>query len=610
MLHGIVSLHPSNPVPAIRFLLGLLVLSLSACFPAARATLQLPPAETEPARSETLTVAMSDGVELHTEVYFPEGEGPWPVILIRNPYNFPGGFGFLASLFSRYGYVGIHQFARGRSPSEGEWDPFMNERNDGIDTLQWIVDQPWQNGNIGLFGASYLSMVQWAVADVLPPEVKTMVPMVWGNDVKGLAFEGGMFRHEIVTVWAALMHGRELDHFNASKYHEAKGYRPHALADEDVLGKDLPWYRGWTLSAAGDAPLWKTPEVGLLRSMPGKVTVPVLMVGGWYDIFIRSQLEDFNQLATRDRSRFVVGPWTHLLGGSGDGDLPLPNAMGGAEIMQFTMPWFDHHLKGRPLPQWGPVSTYAINDGRWYHWNEWPPRVEQGRLHLREAARSNDCESGRLEARAPRVPEAVSYVYDPNNPVPSRGGSALLAFAIPGWGGALPSMRHQGFVCLRDDVLTFTSGRFTEDTHLLGDIAVRLTVSSDVEDTAFTAKIIDVAPDGKAVNIQDTITSLAYRNGATMPVSYTPGEKVTLDLKMWPTHWVVKKGHRLRIDISSSNWPAYHAHSNYPGRWELQAAVRPATQTVHTGGGDEGWVSLPIWRKTSGTRPVRISNRL
>lgn len=576
----------------------LLVSALSGCMGAARRMLSMPAFTSDGGHVVMVRVPMRDGVTLTTHVYLPEGDGPWPVILVRNPYNFPTGFRLLAKMFARYGYVGVHQLVRGRDDSEGAWEPFFNEREDGIDTLQWILEQPWQDGNIGLFGASYLSMVQWAVADALPAEVKTLVPMVWGSDLRGLAFEGGVFRPEVVTTWAALMNDERFGWSNMFRFRRALKHRPPITADEEVLGRRLPWYRDWLEAVDADAPLWNLPDARMLQEMPERVKVPVLMLTGWYDIFLPSQLGDFERLATKEQSRLIIGPWTHLMGVKGDGVLPRPGARGGAELLRPVLDWFDHHLKGRPLGDWGPVETYSLGDGTWRRWASWPPEVSTRTWHFHEADRSSVCEGGVLLTVPGWALQSARYVYDPDDPVPSRGGSGLLAFAVPGWRGTPPSNRSQKGLCQRDDVLSFVSPPLEEDLHLLGRAKVHLTVSTDVDDTAFTVKLVEVDPKGRAVNIQDTITSLAYRNGAHRPQPYTPEEIVELELSLWPIEWVVRKGHRLRVDVSSSNFPAYHPHSNFAGPWAHQSEVRKATQTLYFGP-SASRVELPVWEGSS-----------
>jgi putative CocE/NonD family hydrolase len=547
------------------------------------------------AAGETLRVRvpMRDGVKLATDVYLPAGQGPWPVILIRNPYNFVGGgFAPVAKLFSYYGYVGVHQLARGRADSEGAWNPFWNERNDGLDTLAWLKAQPWNNGNVGMVGASYLSMVQWAISDSFPPEVKTMVPVVWGGDVHGVVYQGGMFRPELATAWAALMHDSSMDYFNMANFHAAVAHRP-AIDSDEILGGRLPWLREWQMSPAATAPIWQSPEAKILRDAAAHTRVPVLMISGWYDIFLFSQIDDFNRLPNRE-SRIIVGPWTHLTGMDTPPDKPMPG--GGDLRTEFgrVLNWLDHYLKGAPLEAWGPVRTYAIGEGQWHDRPAWPPATGVARLYLSDLEKSNACAGGRLTQSPPAKHGAVSYAYDPEHPVPSRGGSELLAFALPGWGGTAPSVRLQTGLCKRDDVLSFVSAPVGADVSIAGPVAVEMDVATDVDDTAFTVKLIEVAPDGSAVNMRDVITALSYRNGATAPVSYTPGAAVRLRLVSSPIEWQIKKGYALRLDVSSSNAPAYVAHTNYAGAWWSQTKTRVAHQTLQTSPQSPAVLELPV----------------
>lgn len=578
--------------------LALFLLPLAACSGCAKTVtdaLKLPPPTSASGEYRREWVSMRDGVKLVTDVYLPEGEGPWPVILIRNPYNFiGGGFGPVAKLFSYYGYVGVHQVARGRADSEGEWNPFLNERNDGLDTLAWLKAQPWNDGNVGMFGASYLSMVQWAVADALPPEVKTLVPVVWGNDLRGVAYEGGVFKPEIVTAWAALMHDETLDYLNAANFHAAVRHRPQIEIDETYFGRRLPWLREWMSSVDGNAAMWRWPDTQRLSTMPTRVTVPMLMIGGWYDIFLASMIFDYGRLATRDESRLLIGPWTHLTGMDKAPDKPIPGAGDLAANFHLILNWFDHYLKGAPLETWGPVRTYAIGAGAWVDRPAFPPATRPSRLYLRALAAANACAGGRLLSTPPPAPESVGYAYDPNDPVPSRGGSGLLAFALPGWGGTPASMRNQAGLCERDDVLSFVSPPMREDTRLAGTIKVAFTAATDVDDTAFTAKLIEVAPDGFTVNMRDAITTLRYRNGATTATEYVPGQAVELVLEMAPIEWELKKGYALRVDLSSSNFPAFAVHTNYAGDWSTQTKVRTAHQTIASSPARPAYVELPV----------------
>lgn len=572
----------------------LINLTTMGCYSIVRTAMNLPPYTHAVGQTKLEWVPMRDGVRLHTEVFLPDGPGPWPVLLIRNPYNFPGGFGPLAKFFTRYGYATVSQLTRGRADSEGQWRPFFDERNDGLDTIQWILEQPWQNGRIGLFGASYLSMVQWAIADALPPQVKTMVPMVWANDLRGVAYRDGMFRPEVVTAWAALMHDETLDSLNALNFHRAIAHRPHREVDSLYFGAVLPWYQEWIASPSANAPIWQLSDARLLADMPNRVKVPVLSIGAWYDIFADGQADEYAMYAQRTGSRLVMGPWTHLVGMGGDG-MDFPSATSRRLFLRIIN-WLDHHLKDAPLDDWGPVETYVIGADVWRRDRAWPPETQMQRLYFRHADRANGCTGGLLLPQPPAEEESASYIYDPSNPVPSRGGAGLLAFAIPGWFGTAPSIRDQTGLCERNDVLTFTSFPLKHDSILAGRMSVELEVASDADDTAFTAKVMDVDPAGRAVNISDSITTLAYRNGATIPVVYEPGHRVPIRITMTPIEWMVRKGHRLRVDLSSSNYPAYHAHPNYAGLWSEQVRWRPARQTIYFSPEGRSVLRVPVLR--------------
>jgi putative CocE/NonD family hydrolase len=257
---------------------------------------------------------MRDGVRLATTVYRPRGEGPWPTVLIRNPYD--AGFFMRAwcEIFVGYGYACVFQEARGQMESEGDWNPLVHEVDDGEDTLAWLIAQDFQDGNIGFYGPSYLGAVQWAMAARgLPPEVKTMIPIVTGTDFARLAYQRGMFRHEVLTAWSATMPGRGFNTENGARYGDAVRHRPHVEVDELYFGARLDWYREWVTSPDPDFAIWQREDFAELMAAPAKLEIPILSIGGWYDIFFDAQLRDWRNLATRDRSRFIIGPWTHIM---------------------------------------------------------------------------------------------------------------------------------------------------------------------------------------------------------------------------------------------------------------------------------------------------------
>jgi hypothetical protein len=565
---------------------------LLSCMRTSRCCLGLPEFTHDGGDHQEIMIEMRDGVKLCTNIYFPKGKGPWPVVLIRSPYNMNGGINYLAETFARYGYVGIHQDVRGRFDSGGEWYFFLHERDDGSDTLSWLVKQSWQDGNIALFGQSYFAYTEMVVADILPPEVKTIIPMTIATDLKSMASESGMCRADLCFGLGAMMYDKKFHPFNGGNFEKALKHYPQGEVDVKYFGGHIEWFQ--ELISFPESKSWHGDMARISLEIPEKINVPVLMISGWYDLFTVPQLADFQRLKSRDKSRIMIGPWAHLLGIKGDGDKKFPGAGYLLDYLPRILNWLDHYLRGGKLADWGPVEIYAIGDSRWETYKAWPPQTKAVRFYPVDSASSNSCDGGKLKGMPANTDEQISYVYDPLNPVPTTGGNSLLMFSIPGFGGADPSSRDQKGLCERDDVITFVSDPMNEPLQIRGTVKVGITVSSDAPDTSFTAKLIEVDPEGRALNITDGITRLAFRNGSVKPLTYTPGEKVKLDIKLPPTAWTLKPGYRLRLDLSSSNFPAYNAHPNKAGYWAEQKDPVKAKQTIYTGREDAAFVELPV----------------
>ena len=545
-------------------------------------------------------VAMRDGVRLATAIQLPRGDGPWPVVLIRNPYDAMTRIaGFWCRIFARYGYACVLQDVRGQIASEGEWLPLFNERADGLDTLAWIDGQRWQNRRVALFGPSYLAAAQWAVAGELPPQVKTFVPTAFAADLRHVLYQDGMFRHETLTAWAALMPGRGMRMGAGPSYQAALRHRPHLDVDTLHFGARVDWYRDWVRSPAPSSELWQRPEYRSLASAPERVQVPVLMIAGWYDAFAGPQLRDFERLASRRVSKLVVGPWTHIA--SPAGDVESPDARSGLAQWPLVLDWLGHHLRGEPLAQRpSGAETYLMHAGRWQWHAEWPPPTRSLALWLDRADAARACRGGLLAPRPPSTPSSGRYRYDPLDPLPTRGGAGMLAFALPGFAGAPPSSVLQDVDgrCARGDLLSFESAAFPDGLELAGRIAAELHVASSAADTAFAFKLCEVLADGSVLNIADGISSLAYRADADAAQAYTPGDVVSLRIETWPIAWQVRAGSHLRVDISSANFPAYHAHPNRAGPWSEIVDPVVADQEVLAGGDRLSRVEVPVVEQT------------
>lgn len=552
------------------------------------------PEFTAPASVDTVVdVPMRDGVTLHTELYLPEGVQRAPTVLVRNPYEMLKPVEKLqCQTLARYGYACVLQDVRGQMDSGGEWHPIIHEHDDGLDTLAWLVKQPFVDGNIAMRGPSYLTCTQWAIADALPPEVKTLVPSVFGTDLRKVFYERGLFRHDILTAWATLMPTRGMRHFSGNDYLEAARHRPPLEADEKYMGLQVGWYRDAMKASNPSDPYWQTEQMQAFRAMPEKTKVPMLFVGAFFDPFFMAQLDTWERLATRDQSVFVLGPWNHL--GLTSGDVDFAAAPGRLDQWPVMLEWFEHTLKGKPLTTLKPgtVQTFAVGDPGYVTHARWPERVTATTLHLGEGSAANSCDGGTLSL-TPTATSDVSYVFDPANPVPTRGGAALLSFAFFRTLGITPGPLEQGDSCARDDVLTFRAEPTSQAQRLSGAAHLELTVRSTAPDTAFVARLI-AEQDGKALLVREDAATLAWpTTDTTSPVVTPPGTEQKLVIDFWPIEWVLPAGGRWRVDVTSSSFPALHVHSNRAGPWETQTGADVATQTLLLGDG-RAVLSLPL----------------
>lgn len=532
------------------------------------------PVRTDAQPVRHVKVAMRDGAGLATQIFLPVGQGPWPVVVVRDPYSF-AHYGS-CKVWVRYDYACVYQEVRGRGPSDGTWYPFVDERRDGLDLLHWILRQPWQNGKLALYGGSYLGVVQWAVAGDLPPEVRTFVPTVSHGDVYQLAYRNGAFDEGIAGFWLSSQFRSPLGMLSASKdwRKNVAGHFPAIGVNRNGFGPAWPAYRDYLLHPDIDDPYWQSADYVALREAHRKVGVPVFMIGYANDFFQPGMLRTYDELPTRGQSVMIVGPGNH--GGEPEDEIKGSYTRDYAD----TLAWFDHHLRGKPLPERlrSGVNVFEHGANRWRHYARWPlpsPLAPPLSYHLDELARAQNCDGGRLSSAAPKGEASVRYAYDPRHPVPTRGGPfELISDTVVEQGDDL---------CARADVLSFASAALPADILLNGSIKVRLLVASDAPDTAFTVKLSEHFSDGRVYNIRDDIGTLSLRGSARHRQAYTPGEKVEIAFDMTPILWRLHKGSRLRLDISSSNAPAFFPHPNRAEVWSEVANPVVARQTLFGG---------------------------
>ena len=532
--------------------------------------------------AEDLFVPMSDGVQLHTTVYRPAGtwlgsgkassREKFPVILQRTCY--PSQEELLkihGEQLAKRGYIFIYQYCRGIEKSQGDWEPNVNERQDGIDTVNWLFAQPWA-GPIGYWGCSYLAATGWAMADAVTEKVKSMVLSHYGTDRFKSAYEKGMFRQDVLTSWSMGNCNWEVH----ADYDAVCRYMPQAQVDTALWGGEVPWYRDYVTNTKKSDSYWQHGWWEQLDEIPEHIEIPVFVIEGWYDHHLGSSMNSWAKLGSKEHSWLTIGAWNHGFQPCVEG-LPQEH-LENSEVKMF-LNWFDLTLKQEKLPQ-PLVRTYQIGEDRWMEtpsWEEKPVHTETVHLNFGK---------GTLECSPTGEESCAKFVFDPANPVKSHGSESCLATWTANGSLLQPEPGS------RADVVTLISQPLENDLRITGKIQARLWVSTDGEDTAFTAKLMRVTPDGKAYNIRSSITTISQgsENGET----YLPGTPVPVTVDMWDVCYTVKAGERLRLDISSSDYPNFHIHCNYRGIWGLQSQYRKAYQTLYSGGGKDSWVTMEV----------------
>ena len=537
-------------------------------------------------------VPMRDGVTLRANVYRPP-EGRWPVLLTRLPYgkDLPVGSAALDPVQAvRRGYVVIVQDTRGRLASEGEFRPFETEADDGVDTIAWAAGLPYSDGQVGMYGLSYFGFTQWSAALQQPPALKAIVPFVtWCDPLNGLAFRGGALELGVTAHWTLQMSFDLL-----ARQHRGDMQRMGAafasLAREiDELGPS--GYASLPLAEFG--PLRRQPMLPLLfervahpmdadalqnLTIAGKherAQIPSFNIGGWFDIFLADTIANFAAMRQQGRpSKLLIGPWTHTNQRSPVGELDFGFASQASfinlqtDMHRLQLRWFDHWLKGidTGLLAEPPIRLFVMGANVWRDEREWPlARAVPTPFYLRAG--------GGLSQEPPDRESPDTYTYDPAHPVPTHGGALLIAPEFP----AGPVDQHR--IEARPDVLTFTTPPLEQDTEVTGPLTVQLWACSSAPDTDFVARLVDVYPDGRAFNLTDGIIRARYRNGSTESL-LEPGQPYAFNIDLWATSNVFKAGHRIRVQVTSSNFPRWDRNQNTGHPFGQDAELRPAHQSI------------------------------
>lgn len=569
---------------------------------------------------------MSDGTILRANVYRPAGEGKWPVLLTRLPYgkDFPGAGSVMDPVqVARRGYVVIIQDTRGRFASGGDWDPFRHEAQDGVDTLEWASKLHYSDGNVGMYGASYFGFTQWSTAVHQPPTLKTMVPFItWNDPLNGVLFRGGALELGTSANWQLMMGLNVLmRHHQGDPDPRNLGKAIYMLAgDMNALGKEgyhsLPLKEFGPLKRNEVAPsFFESIEHPMDRAQTDHLTilgkheqvqVPTFNAGGWYDIFLQDTISNFKIMREHGstpearQSKLLIGPWSHGGVNNPIGEMNFGFGATAAfidlkiDFVSLQLRWFDHWLKGNDtgLLNEPPIKLFVMGANVWRDENEWPlARAVETRYYLHSDGQANTLNgNGSLSTTPPEEETADQFQYDPNNPVMTRGGALLMS---PEYApGVYDQRQTEG----RDDVLVYSTPALEEDVEVTGPITVHLWATSSAPDTDFVARLVDVHPDGYARNLTDGIIRARYRNFAQgeAPSLIEPGQTYEYTIDLWATSNLFQKGHRIRLDITSSNFPRWDRNPNTGHDFGTDAEGVTAQQTILHDAAHPSHVLLPI----------------
>lgn len=562
---------------------------------------------------------MRDGTILYADVYHPATSSLVPVILMRTQYNKtaaqvePERFQ-TPTWFASHCYIVVIQDIRGQYASKGTFYEYANDRKDGYDTVEWAAHLPGADGKVGMYGSSYVGATQWLAATATPPALKTIVPSNTASDYyDGWTYEDGAFRLDFIEPWmmdtivlsaaenrgdAKLAAALRVDNKDIAKWMHFRPYDkfpPFHPGDPRVA----PYFFDAVKHPTDDA-YWKAFSI---ESRYDKVDVPVLAFEGWYDGFLNGGLRNFvgmrqkggAELARTDQ-RIVIGPWEHLGWGRPNSPVsPRLKAIGpvaNSPVNELMLAWFDHFLKGEDNHvNTGPrVDYFEMGENKWHVSRTWPlAGTQYTKWYLESAGHAASVMGdgalsltapganirGKDIAAEPLTAASDEFIYDPSNPVPSVGGHSCCS-----WTSDSQGQFDQSAIEHRSDILVYSSKPLTKSLEVTGQITVTLYASSSAVDTDFTAKLVDVYPDGTAINLANGILDVRFRNSLSNPSPIQPGTIYKYTIHVWPTSNLFLPGHRIRLEISSSDFPQFAPNPNTGVPFGTSTKWQTANQTI------------------------------
>jgi len=524
---------------------------------------------------QNVGIRMRDGVELEADLLLPSRTGEWPAILVRTPYNRRSVAARAYAYFVSHGYAVVLQDVRGRFGSGGSFGPITQEGPDASDTINWIANQHWSNGRVGMSGGSYLGIVQWWAAVQKNSHLVTIFPIVSGDDeyLDRYYSPGGALKLGHRLLWLSenlTPRGIERPAFDSYIRHV-----PLLTADVAATTLSLDVWRG----ALGHPSYDKYWNKFSIRRQLNKVKIPVSSIGGWFDNYAESDLDAFVQLRARGIPvETWIGPWAHSFVTRfatvdfGPGSRPRTRAL--------QLAWFDRFLKtdsAKVSQNSAALHLFVMGPNVWRDEHEWPlARTRFTSFYLRSRGRANSVHGdGELRNRAAPNSPPDHFLYDPQHPVPTNGGAICCdPRVLP------PGPLNQTSIEERKDLLVYTSAILKQQIEVTGPVAATLYIATSANDTDVTVKLVDVYPDGKPLLVTDGIQRLRYRMSLDKPVFVKRDTPYQIRVDAGVTSWVFERGHRIRIEVSSSNFPRFdrNLNSSLPNADEMRMTV--ATQTV------------------------------
>ena len=557
-----------------------------------------------------IPVPMRDGVNLSADIWLPassQGDGPWPALLLRTIYDNqePRYMGWTRKFIER-GYSVVVQDCRGRGDSGGEWDPYVCELNDGYDTHEWVGQQSWCDGNVGTFGLSYPGFTQTLPASLRSKYLKAVAPIASQQDNYGHHRVNGVIQHSVSLTFLNMlghsMQSESLKHYDQQEFFKTL---PIDTAME-VVTRTHPYYKGVIDHEQYDD-WWDSYS---LRNKYSEMAVPSLFITGWFDSLLHENFKLFNGWTTqartedaRKKTKLIVGPWSHQvspwgrepMGENGEYQDRTFGRQGLWDIVDMHTHWYDQRLKGidTGIDDEPPIKLFVMGQNEWRYENEWPlARTEWTKYYLHGTGDSAGT-GGWLSTDLEAIDETADrFTYDPADPVPS-------------WGAQYQSLdlcgpRDRTAIEQRADVLTFTSAVLTQAVEVTGPVTATIWASSDALDTDFTAALVDVEPaaedgeEGRPIILCEGIVRARFRNGTDNPEMMAPGEIYEFDIDMWDTSNLFEEGHRIRVEISSSNFPRYNRNLNSGNPIATDTEITVANQQVYHDSLHPSHITLPV----------------